>query len=96
MEMKGNTLAIVLLVVGLVVGAGAGYMLKPIQPYVIQEPVEPHELNPAFFEYHQSMKIGEDTPVFTAYYNGAEYLVYYKLVNTGYGGVTIWWRYVEV
>ena len=27
--MKGNTLAIVLLVVGLVVGAGAGYMLKP-------------------------------------------------------------------
>ncbi len=29
MEMKGNTLAIVLLVVGLVVGAGAGYMLKP-------------------------------------------------------------------
>ena len=29
LEMKGNTLAIVLLVVGLVVGAGAGYMLKP-------------------------------------------------------------------
>jgi branched-chain amino acid transport system substrate-binding protein len=29
MEMKGNTLSIVLLVVGLVVGAGAGYMLKP-------------------------------------------------------------------
>ena len=27
--MKGNTLSIVLLVVGLVVGAGAGYMLKP-------------------------------------------------------------------
>jgi branched-chain amino acid transport system substrate-binding protein len=29
MEMKGNTLAIVLLVVGLVVGAGAGYFLAP-------------------------------------------------------------------
>ena len=29
MEMKGNTLSIVLLVVGLVVGAGAGYILKP-------------------------------------------------------------------
>jgi len=29
MEMKGNTLSIVLLVVGLIVGAGAGYMLKP-------------------------------------------------------------------
>ena len=32
LEMKGNTLAIVLLVVGLVVGAGAGYMLKPETP----------------------------------------------------------------
>ncbi|RLI02502.1 hypothetical protein DRO31_04000 [Candidatus Bathyarchaeota archaeon] len=29
MEMKGNTLTIVLLVVGLIVGAGAGYMLAP-------------------------------------------------------------------
>ena len=29
MEMKGNTLSIVLLVVGLIIGAGAGYMLKP-------------------------------------------------------------------
>ncbi len=29
MEMKGNTLAIVLLVVGLVVGAGAGYFMAP-------------------------------------------------------------------
>ena len=29
MEMKGNTVAIVLLVVGLVVGAGAGYFLSP-------------------------------------------------------------------
>jgi branched-chain amino acid transport system substrate-binding protein len=29
MEMKGNTLSIILLVVGLVVGAGAGYMLAP-------------------------------------------------------------------
>ena len=29
MEMKGNTLSIVLLVVGLLVGAGAGYMLAP-------------------------------------------------------------------
>ncbi len=29
MEMKGNTLSIVLLVVGLIVGAGAGYMLTP-------------------------------------------------------------------
>ncbi len=32
MEMKGNTLSIVLLVVGLVVGAGAGYMLAPQAP----------------------------------------------------------------
>ena len=29
MEMKGNTLSIILLVVGLIVGAGAGYMLAP-------------------------------------------------------------------
>ena len=32
MEMEGNTLAIVLLVVGLVVGAGAGYFLAPSGP----------------------------------------------------------------
>ena len=29
MEMKGNTLAIAVLVAGLITGAGAGYMLKP-------------------------------------------------------------------
>ena len=31
MEMQGNTLTIVLLVVGLVVGAGAGYFLAPVE-----------------------------------------------------------------
>lgn len=50
MEMKGNTLAIVLLVVGLVVGAGAGYFLAPsgdgedggdgTGPVTIQAPLE--------------------------------------------------------
>ena len=34
MEMKGNTLAIVLLVVGLVVGAGAGYFMAPKETVV--------------------------------------------------------------
>lgn len=43
MEMKGNTLAIVLLVVGLVVGGGVGYFAAPTQPgeeVVITETVE--------------------------------------------------------
>ena len=49
MEMKGNTLAIVLLVVGLVVGAGAGYMLKPEGPGT-GEPGDPIEVIVAPFE----------------------------------------------
>jgi len=43
LEMKGNTLAIVLLVVGLVVGGGVGYFAAPTQPgeeVIITETVE--------------------------------------------------------
>ena len=41
MEVQGNTLAIVLLVVGLVVGAGAGYALSPSasDPYSDAPPI---------------------------------------------------------
>ena len=45
MEMQGNTLAIVLLVVGLVVGAGAGYMLKP-EPYTYDQNVQVETVTP--------------------------------------------------
>jgi len=43
LEMKGNTLAIVLLVVGLIVGAGAGYFLAPSggEGQTIEVPVQP-------------------------------------------------------
>ena len=42
MEMKGNTLAIVLLVVGLVVGGGVGYFAAPTQTeeVIVTETVE--------------------------------------------------------
>jgi hypothetical protein len=39
MEMKSNTLTIVLLVVGLVVGAGAGYFLTPTE--IVEQTSQP-------------------------------------------------------
>ena len=41
MEMKDNTLAIVLLVVGLVIGAGAGYFLAPTEVYTNSPEITP-------------------------------------------------------
>ena len=49
MEMKGASLAIVLLVVGLTIGAGAGYMLTPdTDDYSVPvQPVQPEYQEPA-------------------------------------------------
>ena len=46
MEMKGNTLSIVLLVVGLVVGAGAGYFLAPSGTGDVETITETVEVQP--------------------------------------------------
>ena len=70
MEMKGNTLAIVLLVVGLVVGAGAGYYLAPSgdggdgdgQPPEIIE-VEPLDGKTVQLGYIASQTTGLETAV---------------------------------
>jgi branched-chain amino acid transport system substrate-binding protein len=67
MEMKGNTLSIVLLVVGLVVGAGAGYMLKPDAAVgdgdTIEVVVAPLEGTTVQFGYVSSTTAGLETTV---------------------------------
>jgi len=50
MEMETNTLAIVLLVVGLMVGAGAGYMMAPQSP--VDEDIAPTQ--EVIYEYQPS------------------------------------------
>jgi hypothetical protein len=46
METKGNTLAIVLLVVGLVVGAGAGFFLTPSESSNTAPQSQPSQIQP--------------------------------------------------
>ncbi len=68
MEMKGNTLAIVLIVVGLVVGAGAGYFLAPggdggeggdgTGPVEVQNPLEGRTIQ---LGYISSTTVGLET-----------------------------------
>ena len=98
MEMKGNTLAVVLLVVGLCIGAGIGYMtgrsVRTLREKDLS--IDVQTISNEIFEHHPTMKIGKETPMFTANIGDDEYLVYYELVGDGWGGVSIWWRYVKV
>ena len=66
MEMKGNTLAIVLLVVGLIVGAGAGYFLAPSSgggggTTTVEVPVEPLAGQEIQIGYISSTTVGLET-----------------------------------
>jgi len=63
MEMKGNNLAIILLVVGLVVGAGAGYFLAPGGGDVqtVTETVEPLAGQTVQLGYISSTTVGLET-----------------------------------
>ena len=94
MGMKGNCLAVALLFLGLIVGVGVGYFMSSSVPQS-PEPKEVNELTPYLFEYHPTMNIGVDTPVFITYIDGVQYLVYYEIVGKGHDGASIWWRYVE-